>query len=200
MTSKKSLEIELSKVPKFPNPKIELEQYVTPPELASAILWDAYLSDHIYGKTVADFGCGTGMFCRGAELLGAEECVCLEIDESPLGVAKALLEASEPVQADVLANPLARIDTVVMNPPFGTQKRGTDKAFLVEALRLAKEAVYSIHISSGETVKLFRDLANSYGFEVEVLPVRYRMRREYWWHKKKVHEMPVDVYRFVRVE
>jgi putative methylase len=114
-------------------------------------------------------------------------------------MAKTLLETSEPVQADVLTNPLVRIDTVVMNPPFGTQKRGTDKAFLVEALRLAKEAVYSIHISSSETVKLFRDLAKSYGFQAEVLPVRYRMRREYWWHKKKVHEMPVDVYKFVKV-
>ena len=38
-----------------------------------------------------------------------------------------------------------RADVVVMNPPFGTRKKGADMEFLRAAFRLAKESVYSLH-------------------------------------------------------
>ena len=189
----------MSKAPPFPSPKIDLEQHVTPPELASAVLWNAYLSGHINGKIVADFGCGTGIFCRGAELLGAEECLCLELDYDALVTARGYLERAEALNADVTSSPLRIVDVVVMNPPFGTQRKGQDKEFLLEAFRLARIAVYSIHLSSSSTIRLCSKLAQQFGFTAEIVTVDYRMKREYAWHRKRFHEMPTDVYKFVRV-
>ena len=44
--------------------------------------------------------------------------------------------------------PARRADVVVMNPPFGTRRKGADLAFLRAAFRLATGSVYSLHKSS----------------------------------------------------
>jgi len=41
-----------------------------------------------------------------------------------------------------------RADVVIMNPPFGTRRKGADMEFLRAAFLLAKESVYSLHKSS----------------------------------------------------
>jgi rRNA N6-adenosine-methyltransferase METTL5 len=41
-----------------------------------------------------------------------------------------------------------RADTVVMNPPFGTRRKGADMEFLAAALKLSRGSVYSLHKSS----------------------------------------------------
>ena len=41
-----------------------------------------------------------------------------------------------------------RADVVIMNPPFGTRRKGADMDFLRAAFRLASESVYSLHKSS----------------------------------------------------
>lgn len=41
-----------------------------------------------------------------------------------------------------------RADVVIMNPPFGTRRKGADMDFLRAAFRLATESVYSLHKSS----------------------------------------------------
>lgn len=41
-----------------------------------------------------------------------------------------------------------RADVVIMNPPFGTRRKGADMDFLRAAFRLANESVYSLHKSS----------------------------------------------------
>lgn len=41
-----------------------------------------------------------------------------------------------------------RADVVIMNPPFGTRRKGADMEFLSAAFRLASESVYSLHKSS----------------------------------------------------
>jgi len=42
-----------------------------------------------------------------------------------------------------------RVDTVVMNPPFGTKhNKGLDMKFLQTGLEMASRAVYSLHKSS----------------------------------------------------
>ena len=63
-------------------------------------------------------------------------------------------DEDEDADAQVAANkrrrpdrPL-RADTVVMNPPFGTRKKGADMGFLRAALGVAKRAVYSLHKTS----------------------------------------------------
>ncbi|CAN0900116.1 rRNA N6-adenosine-methyltransferase METTL5 [Linum grandiflorum] len=44
------------------------------------------------------------------------------------------------------------VDTVVMNPPFGTRKKGADMDFLSAALKIASQAVYSLHKTSTREV------------------------------------------------
>lgn len=44
------------------------------------------------------------------------------------------------------------VDTVVMNPPFGTRKKGADMEFLSAAMKVASRAVYSLHKTSTREV------------------------------------------------
>ena len=148
---------------------------------------------------IADLGCGTGIFCKGAEVLGAEECLCLEIDLDALNIAKSYLDSSI-VNTDVLSCPLRSVDTVIMNPPFGTVQRGTDKKFLMVAFSIARESVYSIHLFSETSEKLFRSLALDYGFQAETIIASYRMPIEYPWHRRRFYEMPVQVYKFKKIK
>ncbi|KAL9399433.1 hypothetical protein Peur_008394 [Populus x canadensis] len=43
---------------------------------------------------------------------------------------------------------LGFVDTVAMNPPFGIRRKGADVDFLSAALKIAREAVYSLHKTS----------------------------------------------------
>ncbi len=54
---KKELAMILEKLEGFRNPKIELEQYVTPPSLASEIIVTAKLMGDL--DLVIDLGCGS---------------------------------------------------------------------------------------------------------------------------------------------
>ena len=47
------------------------------------------------------------------------------------------------------------VDTVVMNPPFGTRKKGADMEFLSAAMKVASQAVYSLHKTSTREVSIF---------------------------------------------
>ncbi|KAF3341421.1 hypothetical protein FCM35_KLT00059 [Carex littledalei] len=70
------------------------------------------------------------------------------------------------------------VDTIVMNPPFGTRKKGADMDFLSLALKVASRAVYSLHKTST------REL-------------RFDVPQMYKFHKKKEVDIAVDLWRFV---
>src|SRR3989344_4642463 len=84
MITKSRLAIALSKIKGFNDPKIRLEQYITDSEIAAEILWNAYLEGDIEGKTVADLGCGTGIFSLGCVKLNAKK-VDTVIQNPPYG-------------------------------------------------------------------------------------------------------------------
>lgn len=71
----KHLQCALEEIETFENPKIELEQYTTTPHIAACIL---HTAQNVYGditdKAIADLGCGSGVLCIGAALLGAKYC------------------------------------------------------------------------------------------------------------------------------
>lgn len=46
------------------------------------------------------------------------------------------------------------VDTVVMNPPFGTRVKGVDLEFVRRALSVASTAVYSLHKTSTRSVSV----------------------------------------------
>lgn len=89
-----------------------------------------------------------------------------------------------------------QFDTVLMNPPFGTKKNaGLDVKFLENGIRLARNAVYSLHKSST------RDYIRKKGLEMNTKPeivaqLRYNIDASYKFHKKKSVDVEVDFWRF----
>ncbi|XP_030472634.1 uncharacterized protein LOC115690436 [Syzygium oleosum] len=200
----KQLEGLLGDLQQFSNPKVELEQYPTGPHIASRML---YTAEHSFGdvsdRVVADFGCGCGTLGIAAALLGAEHVVGIDVDSQSLEIASANAEELEVelnlVQCD-LSNLDFRghiVDTVVMNPPFGTRKKGADMEFLRVALAVASQAVYSLHkTSTREHVKraALRDF-NAGSAEV-LCELRYDVPHMYKFHKKREVDIAVDLWRF----
>ncbi|MGC8993100.1 MAG: 50S ribosomal protein L11 methyltransferase, partial [Thermoplasmata archaeon] len=62
------------------NRNVYFEQYSTDIDIVVDILYTA-ISD-IYGKVVADLGCGNGIFSIGASLMNAKKVYCVEITDS----------------------------------------------------------------------------------------------------------------------
>lgn len=81
----KQLESHLQESSDFKNPKIDLEQYGTPPHIAALML---NTIDSSYGeiesRLVADLGCGTGRLSIGSLLCGAKLVYGFDVDESAL--------------------------------------------------------------------------------------------------------------------
>ena len=74
LVRKRHLERILAKIKPHPSPKAYLEQYTTPPNIATEMLYMAAYSNHdIINKSILDLGCGTGRLSIGAALLGAKE-------------------------------------------------------------------------------------------------------------------------------
>lgn len=105
------LEEALQCVRPFESPDVQLEQYPTSPHLASRVLFaaDASFGD-VAGRTVADFGCGTGMFAIGAEILGAASVAGFDCDEDALRIARENCRAAgvtpDLVRCDIQRIPL----------------------------------------------------------------------------------------------
>ncbi len=202
---KRKLEIILEDIPQHPAPKIEYEQYTSPVHLVSRMLWIAEMKYHdISGKKVVDLGAGTGRLGIGAILLGAEEALLIDIDDSALLVAKNSLRKlridnrSHLVVADIRKLELPEIfDTVVQNPPFGVHIKGMDIIFLNKALEIAK-TVYSVHKSTSVNYVINylskRNLFAEILFEEEIiLPPTYN------FHRKLGHKVDVTVIRVLKV-
>ncbi|XP_071709616.1 uncharacterized protein [Rutidosis leptorrhynchoides] len=201
----KQLESLLGNLQQFNNPKLELEQYPTGAHIASRMLYTAENSfGDVSDKVVADFGCGCGTLGLAATLLGAEHVIGVDVDEESLEIATINAEDLE-VEMDLMqcrVNNLNLrgqiVDTVVMNPPFGTRTKGADMEFLSVALKVASGAVYSLHkTTTREHIKraALRDYNAS---SAEVLcELRYDLPRLYKHHKKKEVDIFVDLWRFV---
>jgi len=195
---KKHLAMLLSKLEGFPEPKPELEQYRTPGNVAAELLWLAYSAGDIAGKVVADLGAGTGVLAIGAKLLGAEKVYALEVDGRALEVARRNAERAgvevEFINADV-SEFGERVDTVVMNPPFGSQRKGADRPFLLKAFEVA-DRVYSIHLAKPEVRRFIEAFSRDYGFVAERLSTIFlEIPAQFHFHRKRLERIPVDIYR-----
>jgi len=149
----------LQNSPNFENPKPELEQYTTPVNIALEIIKQANSRGHLSGS-VADFGCGTGRLAIGAAILGANV-TGYEIDDDALNLA---IQYSKKNNLDIkwismaVENIDESYDTILMNPPFGSQRPGADAIFLKKALELSSN-IWTIHMA--ETKKFIQKLVET---------------------------------------
>ncbi len=194
---KKDLEIFLQSLNGFSNPKIFLEQYVTPPALAAEIVLFAKINDDL--DLVYDLGCGTGVLAIASAVLDAFS-VGVDIDEEALRVARRNAKKSgtsvDFVRCDVERFSVKRRGTVIMNPPFGIQRRHADRSFLLKAFEIA-EVIYSIHSAGSEN--FVKKLAEERGFRVTHLwKYSIPLKKTYAFHEKPYKYIPVEVFRIER--
>jgi putative methylase len=196
---KKELEMILESLQGFENPKIKLEQYVTPPNLAAFIVTNASLFGDL--DIVADLGCGTGILSVAASLMGAYS-MGFDIDREAVKVA---LKNSRDLGCDadfvVLGVEdvcLKKLVTTIMNPPFGIQRKHADRPFLEKAFEIS-EVIYTIHSAGSE--EFVRKISSKNGFRVtHVWKFSIPLKKSYSFHEKAFKYIPVEVFRIERYE
>ncbi|MFQ6127959.1 MAG: METTL5 family protein [Thermoplasmata archaeon] len=193
---RKQLEIQLQKVRPYIKPTAKFEQYSTPADIASHMLWIAFMEGDIQDKKVADLGCGTGILGIGASLLGAKEVIGVDFDARAIETAiqnSVKLKANVRFEVMKVSDFCESVDTVVQNPPFGAQKRHADIPFLITGMNVA-ETVYSLHLT--ETEDFVTKRAEALGNAVEILK-RYIfvIPHTYEFHKKERASFNVTLFR-----
>ncbi|NJE85610.1 methyltransferase domain-containing protein [Thermococcus sp. CX2] len=200
---KKHLAMILSRLKGFPEPKPELEQYRTPGDVAAELLWLAHSIGDIEGKVIADLGAGTGVLSAGACLMGAERVYAVEIDGKALRIARenvkslGLENCVEFVNSDVSDFAL-RVDTVIMNPPFGSQVKHADRPFLMKAFEIS-DVTYSIHLAKPEVRRFIEAFVRDAGFSItHRITLPFEIPAQFFFHRKRLERILVDIYRFER--
>ena len=195
---KRELEILLERVADIEQPEVESEQYATPAPVAAELLFFAYSHGDIADRIVYDLGCGNGILGIGAKLLGARVVIGIDKDEKALETAR---KNSQRLAVDVdfkhckIQEVEDNGDTVVMNPPFGAQRRNrhADRAFLERAFVIAP-VIYSIH-NAGSEAFIRRLLPTT---TIERFSVAFPLKRRFAFHQKDRKVIPVDIYRIAR--
>lgn len=189
-------------IPTFKTPKVLLEQYSLPSDLISFIL--VITKGDLMNKNVVDLGCGTGRFTLPIakyfthRVFGVDSDIAVinqllkSINKYTLNVdlLNASVEFLEPFQWKIL------FQTTIMNPPFGTKRRGIDQAFLKKALAFS-DVVLSIHKSSKRSRELWTKIGKAHRKHVEILAtIVFPIARTFHFHQKEDHNVMVDLIRF----
>ena len=203
----------LEKVPKHPNPKVDLEQYSTPATIAADLIWNAYSLGDIKDMNILDLGCGTSL---GVDI--DDESISLakitknnifkehDIDDSNANFIAGdintfnsigdLLNDVCPIDIENGIMSLDRFDTLIQNPPFGSQEKGSrhaDRKFMEFAVNSA-DVIYSFHMKNTEefVIDYYREL----GAEVShKLVYKFPIPKIYDFHKEESRDVKVVVLR-----
>jgi len=192
---RRELEMTLQSLAPFSAPRPELEQYSTPAVIAADLLFEALARGDLEGRKVLDLGCGTGPLGIGAALLGAEKVIGFDKDAIALEQAAANARQAgvevEFRQADI-GDVQESADTVIMNPPFGAQRKGADRPFLTAAMRCVP-IIYSLHLS--HTEDFIQRFVRRTGFTATPLK-RYKFGIPYMFefHSKAKKEVDVTLF------
>ncbi|MCI4342700.1 MAG: methyltransferase [Thermoplasmata archaeon] len=187
---------EIEAVPPFVRPRSELEQVVTPAEAAADLLDTAVRLTGLEGASVTDLGCGTGRLAIGAALVGAGPVVGVDADPAALELAREAARAAGVSvawhESDV-ARWTGSSDVVVMNPPFGAQRRHADRPFWDVALDRAHRAVYAFALSDSRTFIARRAVARGARI-IETHPVAWSLARTFPHHTHARVPISVDLW------
>ncbi len=193
---KVQLERILQSLDPVPLPRPDLEQYATPPAVAAEAAYIAHGKGDIADRRVLDLGCGNGVLAIAAKLLGASEVVAVDVDSRAISVAQENARSAH-VQITARAGDVrgvtGRFDTVLMNPPFGSQSRHADLPFLDRALAVA-QVVYSFHNGVTEDF-LVRRIEASGGRVTDRLHYEFPLPHTFRFQKEEVRRVPVVLLR-----
>ena len=196
--SQKHLSRTLEKLQDFQKPKIQLEQYKTPSDVAAELLWSLNLRGYIKNKEIIDLGAGTGILGIGALLLGAKKVTFLEKDKDATKTLKENLEVInsefEIGEFEIINEDISKIkgeyDTVIMNPPFGTKTKRIDTLFLEKAFTQANN-VLSIHKTS--TKEYIKKTYKENNYEIiEIFDFDYALKKTFEHHTKQTKKIEVS--------
>ena len=198
---KKELAIKLSKLKILTELNVNLEQYQSEGELVSDILWKAFINNDIENKIIADFGCGNGIFGIGTLLLGAKKVYFIDIDEIALTLAKDNYKILKLKNGFFIKNNIKdfneKIDTVLMNPPFGVQKEHSDRIFLEKAMQLSSN-IYSIH--KIESKKFIKEFTKNNNFIVKsIYEYEFLLKKTYKFHTSNKYLVKVGCWYLKKV-
>jgi len=202
--SKKDLEIILSELKDLESPKVELEQYTTDSSIAARVVWTAYMRGDVERKVIADLGTGNGVFAIACALLMAKKVYAVDID--PEAIQTAIQNYEMIKKAHFLSNIdfficdvsdfSERVETVIMNPPFGVKKRHADLPFLKKAFSISN-VIYVIH--QIESDSFYRKLGKKYNFDVELMDsFNFPLKMTMDFHTKRIHRFKAGLWRFER--
>ena len=204
MATKSALAQQLGVVAGFSDPRADLEQYRTPPDLAAHLVHRADLEGDVQHRTIVDLGCGTGMLALAAALRGPDTVVGVDIDPGPLSTARrnerkvGSTTSVSWVRADAARVPLCPPvgeTTVVMNPPFGAQSGNehADRAFLATAAEISSVS-YSLHnAGSGEFVESFA--ADNGGDVTHAFAAEFEVPHQFDFHEEASRSIDAELYR-----
>lgn len=194
MQSKKQLEVKLSKLKQITSPKANLEQYITPSDIAAEVLWTAYMNKDIKNKIIADLGCGNGILGIGALLLKAIKVYLIDTDSSSILTTKENTKDLRNfiIIHDEVNNFNEKVDVVIQNPPFGVQNQHADRVFLIKAMEISNK-IYSLHKIESES--FIRALASDNNFKLnQVLRFKFKLKKTQEFHTKKIHKVNVGCF------
>tara|TARA_B100001769_G_C22030173_1_gene553585 strand:+ start:511 stop:1086 length:576 start_codon:yes stop_codon:yes gene_type:complete len=177
----KQLAIALSKLPVHPQNSAFLEQYQTEGNIAAKWLHLIQGLDGLSGKSVLDLGAGNGILGHGAQLLGAKV-IFVEVDKEAASLCERL---GETICGDVTKVKLPKVDIVIMNPPWGVQRKGADRAFL-EVAKASGKIVHFMHSSHAQHLKSFQSVMNG----------TFRLPGKYTHHTSQTSDTPFTCYRW----
>ena len=179
--------------PDFYQPKPELEQYATPVDIVLEIVKHAKSLGHLSAK-VADLGCGTGRLAIGAAIAGANV-TGFEIDEDALKIAR---DYSNKKKLEIKWRNLAienieeNFETILMNPPFGSQRPGADRSFLKKSLEIAAN-IWTIHLA--ETRDFVEDFVKQNSGEIiSAYEFDFKIKRSMDFHTKDIKKEKAILY------
>ncbi len=203
MGTKRGLERRLAAADAFSHPRVDLEQYATPPGIAAHIVHLADLRGDLAGRTVVDLGAGPGILAIGGACREPDRVIGVEIDPAALATARGNdATIGPPVAIEWILGDATRAPlrpggptTVLMNPPFGAQRANVhaDRAFLRTAARIA-EVSYSLHNAGSE--RFIEAFAAANGGEVvDGLAVEFDLARQFEFHETEQTVVEAELYR-----
>jgi putative methylase len=192
--SKTDIKRMLSGLSGFENPDPELEQYVTPPELAAELAHAAALNGDL--GDVHDLGCGTGMLTIATALAGARRVAGYDVDEDALSAARR--NSNEAGVEDICqfqATDVRKIEyvdgTVVSNPPFSVHSDMFD-----EFISVIRESQVFYLVAPAGAVTGLKALEDR--FEMETARHTVSLPPNMNFHREEEHEIEVDLWRGTR--